>query len=53
MPNRTPIHTDDDQLLKAPVTLESRASLRSSQAAVLASSGFLERVSPFHLWEFC
>ena len=33
--------------LKAPGALESRASLRSSQVAVLASSGFLECTSPF------
>ncbi|MDQ2051730.1 hypothetical protein RBH26_14725 [Natronolimnohabitans sp. A-GB9] len=33
--------------LKAPDSLESRDSLRASQAAVLASSGFPERVSPF------
>jgi len=33
--------------LKAPGALKSRVSLRSSQVAVLASAGFLERASPF------
>ncbi|RKD86215.1 hypothetical protein ATJ93_4632 [Halopiger aswanensis] len=34
-------------MLKAPDTLESRASLRSSQVVMLASAGFLEPASPF------